>query len=174
VARKVTLGRIIGVFGVQGWVRIASETRPVENILKYRRWWIQHGSAGEFEAKVLQGRRHGGGVAAQISGPDGEPITDRDVAAALIGAELRIDRAKLPKLPAGEYYWVDLLGLEVRNLEGVVLGKVNDMTSNGAQDVMVLKDGELERLIPYVPGPIVKHVDPAAGVIVCDWQPDYG
>ena len=161
------------MFGIQGWVRIHSDTRPVENILKYKRWWLQRDAQEGFEAKLLQGRRHGNGVVAQISGPDGLPVSDRDVAAALMGTAIQIDRAKLPKLPEGEFYWLDLLGLEVKNLEGQPLGKVKDMTSNGAQDVMVLQDGEQERMIPFVSGPIVKNVDRVAGVIICDWQPEF-
>ena len=163
------------MFGVRGWVKIKSDTRPVENILKYRRWWIAHGAG--FETRPLQGRVHGTGVVAEISGADGQAITDRDVAAALLGAEIQVERSALPKLPKGQFYWVDLIGVEVVNTEGVALGKVRDMTSNGAQDVLVLQDGEQEppreRLIPYVPGVIVKNVDLAAGRIVCDWQPEY-
>lgn len=159
------------MFGIQGWVRVHSDTRPVENILDYRRWWLAREPG--YEAKLLGGQIHGNGVVAQISGPDGQAITDRDVAARLIGTEIQVDRAKLPKLAEGEFYWVDLLGLEVRNTEGTALGQVKDMTSNGAQDVMVLKDGERERMIPFVSGPIVKKVDLAAGVIVCDWLPEY-
>lgn len=161
------------MFGVQGWVRIFSDTEPVENILKFKRWQIKRANGEEYEAKLLGGQRHGSGVVALISGPDGQPITDRNMAAALMGSTIQVDRAKLPKLPEGQYYWTDLLGFTVKNLEGQALGKVTDMTSNGAQDVMVLQDGEVERLVPFVNGPIVKSVDPDAGEIVCDWQLDY-
>lgn len=159
------------MFGVRGWVRLQSDARPQDNILKYRRWWIAHGSG--FEAKLLQGQVQGKGVVAQISGPDGLPISDRDQAAALHGAEIQVDRADLPRLPKGQHYWVDLIGLEVRNTEGTALGQVTDMTSNGAQDVLVVGQGGTERLIPFVPGIIVKSVDVDAGLVVCDWHPDY-
>lgn len=156
---------------MRGWVKVVSYSRPVENILTYRRWWLTH--SGGYEATVVQAEVHSNGVVAQISGADGQPITDRDIAATLVGAEIQVYRADMPVPEAGEHYWVDLIGLEVRNLEGVKLGKVTDMTSNGAQDVMVLHDGEQERMIPFVSGPIVKNVDVAAGVVVCDWQPEY-
>lgn len=170
-ARRVTLGRVAGVHGVRGGIKLHSLTRPIDKIFEYRRWWIAHGEG--FEARVLEGRVQGRALVAQISGPDGEPITDRDIAAALLGAEIQVERSALPKLPQGEYYWADLLGLKVESTLGVALGQVEDMTSNGAQDVMVLRDGERRRLIPFVKPHIVKEVDMEAGRIVCDWHPDY-
>jgi len=172
-ARRVTLGHIAGVHGVKGWVRLHSLTRPIENLLRYRRWWITGQGRTEFEAQVVAGHLQGRGLVAQITGADGQPIEDRNLAAALIGTEIQVDRADMPKLPKGRYYWVDLIGLKVENVEGIVLGTVRDMTSNGPQDVLVLEDGEVERLIPFVPQHIVKDVDLAAGRIVCDWQREY-
>ena len=169
---RVTLGRVAGVFGVKGWIRVHSYTRPPENILKYRHWWIA--SRVPFEAKLLGTQAQGGGsLVAQICDAAGQPIEDRDVAAALIGAELQVERAALPKLKPGELYWADLLGLAVENLDGVALGIVTDMTSNGAQDVLVIADGEIERLIPFVRDVIIKQVDVEARRLVCDWQPDW-
>lgn len=131
-------------------------------------------TSGEgYEAKLLQGQVQGSGVVAQITGADGQAITDRDIAQGLRGAAVQVDKSDLPKLPQGEHYWMDLMGLEVRSTEGVSLGKVTNMTSNGAQDVLVVTDGERERLIPFVSGPIVKSVDRDEGRIVCDWHPDY-
>jgi 16S rRNA processing protein RimM len=84
-----------------------------------------------------------------------------------------VDRARLPETPPGEYYWADLIGQVVRNMEGVELGVVEGLTDNGAQDVLVVKQGKVERLIPFVQGPIVKSVDLREKSIVVDWQPDY-
>jgi 16S rRNA processing protein RimM len=170
-ARRVTLGRVAGVHGVRGGIKVYSLTRPIENILNYRRWWITHGAG--FEARVLESEVHARSLVAKITGPDGEPITDRDVAVSLMGAEIQVDRAELPKLKSGEYYWMDLIGLKVENVEGVALGQVEEMTSNGAQDVMILRDGDRQRLIPFVKTYIVKKVDLEAGRIVCEWQPDF-
>lgn len=172
-ARRVTLGRIAGVHGVKGWVKLHSLTRPIENLLRYRRWWITGAGRTEYQAQVLAGQPQGRGLVAQISGVDGQPIEDRTLAASLIGAEIQVERAELPKLPKGRYYWIDLIGLKVENLDGVALGAVTDVTSNGPQDVLVLKDGEIERLIPFVAQHIVKDVDLEAGRIVCDWQREY-
>lgn len=166
----VTLGRVSGVFGVRGWLRIRSDTRPIDNILEYRRWVLK--DAG-YEARVVAGQLQANTIVAQVTGKDGQPITDRDIALQLVGNEIQVARDQLIVLPKGEHYWVDFIGLKVQNAEGVALGEVVDMTSNGAQDVMVLKDGDTERLIPLVHGPIVQRVDLEAGIVVCDWQPDY-
>lgn len=172
--RRLTLGRVAGVYGIKGWVKLHSFTRPVENLLEYRDVWIVRGDATDgFEAKLTEGRIHGGSLVARLTGPDGRVIEDRDVAAALIGCELRVDRSRLPKPDEGEFYWADLVGLAVRNVEGVALGKVESLTHNGAQDVLVVQDGDTERLIPFVQGPIIRSVNLAANEIVADWQPDY-
>lgn len=170
---RVTLGRVAGVYGIKGWVKVHSETRPLTNILRYRRWWIGGEGRQEYRASVLDGHPQGGTVVVQLSTAGGEPISDRDVAASLIGATIQVDREELPKLPQGQYYWVDLLGQRVENKEGIVLGTVTDVTSNGAQDVLVIGDGEVRRMIPFVAPQIVLEVDLAAGRIVCDWQPEY-
>ena len=168
---RLTLGRVAGVFGVRGWIKIHSHTRPIDNLLDYSPWWIA-GREG-FEAQLIEGRVQGRGLVARITGANGEPIDDRDVAASLIGADIPVDRAVLPEPPPGEYYWSDLIGLAVRNMEGTALGVVEGLTDNGAQDVLVVKQEKVERLIPFVQGPIVKSVDLRDKSIVVDWQPDY-
>ena len=168
---RLTLGRVAGVFGVRGWIKVHSHTRPIDNLLDYSPWWIA-GREG-FEAKLIEGRVQGRGLVARITGPDGEPIDDRDVAASLIGADIQVERARLPAPSPGEYYWFDLVGLAVRNEEGTALGVVDGLTSNGAQDVLVVQQDRTQRLIPFVQGPIVKSVDLPGKAIVVDWQPDY-
>jgi 16S rRNA processing protein RimM len=171
-ARRVTLGRVAGVYGIRGWVKLQSYTRPAENLLDYPGCRLQ--TAQGHEAKLIQGRVHGNGLVAQFSDAQGRPIEDRDVAAALIGAEVQVDRSELPEPPAGSYYWSDLLGLEVVSIDGLPLGRVVELMENGAQDVLVLKDAEgLERMIPFVPGPIIQSVDLKTQRIVADWAPDY-
>jgi 16S rRNA processing protein RimM len=168
---RVTLGRIAGVFGVRGWVKLHSYSRPAESILRYPSWWIAHGNG--FTAQVLEGHPQAGGVVARITGADGAAIEDRDVAAALIGSSIEVARSALPKLKKGQFYWVDLIGLEVQSAAGAKLGRIDDMTSNGAQDVMVVRDGETERLIPFVHGAVVQKVDLASRRVVCDWEPEW-
>lgn len=172
-ATRVTLGRVAGVYGVRGWLRIDSQTRPVEKILAYRNWWFRQGGQA-YRVQRLDGRVQGPGVVVQVCDPQGQVIDDRDVAAGLIGATVEVDREDLPPLPAGQFYWVDLIGLKVLNPAGAALGTVTDMTSNGAQDVLVVVDeAGGQRLIPFVRDHIVKEVDLAGGRIVCEWELDY-
>ena len=170
--RRLVLGRVAGVFGIKGWVKLHSYTRPIENLLDYSRWCLVH-QGREVEVEMVEGRIHGTGLVAQIARIGEPPIDDRDVAAGWIGAEILIDRDELPEPEEGQYYWADLVGVTVRNEQGVELGQVDHLTSNGAQDVLVLKQGEVERLIPFVKGPIIKSVDLSQSLIVADWQPDY-
>lgn len=172
-APRVTLGRVAGVYGVRGWLRIDSQTRPAVRILKYKHWTLRQ-EGRSFQTAVIEGRAQGQGVVAQITGEDGQPIEDRDEAARLIGAAIEVGREALPVLPKGQYYWVDLIGLQVVNTSGRGLGVVNDVTSNGAQDVLVVVDeAGVERLIPFVLRHIVKRVEIAEGRIVCAWEADY-
>ncbi|SFF31933.1 16S rRNA processing protein RimM [Fontimonas thermophila] len=171
--RRLTLGRVAGVYGVRGWLRIDSQTRPPTKILDYPRWWLRH-NGQDVEVRKIQGHAHGRGVVAQIEDAAGRVIDDRDAASRLIGAEIAVDREDLPRLPKGQYYWVDLIGLTVVNPSGTLLGTVQDMTSNGVQDVLVVVDeAGVERLIPFVRRHIVKRVELAAGRIICDWELDY-
>jgi 16S rRNA processing protein RimM len=170
-ARRVTLGRIVGVYGIRGWVRIQSYTRPPDNLLGYRHWRIA--AAEPYEARVIEARPQGGGFVAQLSDAAGTPIGDRDIAAKLIGAEIQMERAALPPPPEGSYYWADLIGLGVKSVSGAKLGTVTDVTSNGAQDVLVVEENATRRLIPFVKGPIIRSVSLEAGEIVADWEPDY-
>ncbi|TXH03436.1 MAG: 16S rRNA processing protein RimM [Nevskiaceae bacterium] len=169
--RRVTLGRVAGAYGVKGWLKVHSFTRPEGNLLDYRLWWIAKGQG--YEAKLLEGRVHGRGLVAQISDRDGHAIEDRDLAESLVGAEIQVARDALPPLPEGQFYWCDLIGVRVESQQGDALGLVADVTSNGAQDVLVVKEADTERLIPFVQGPIIKSVDLGAGLIVADWLPEY-
>jgi len=158
----VELGRVVGAFGVRGWIRLRSHTVPPEGILRYRRWNI----AGR-EWQVADGHAQGDTVVAGLAG-----IEDRDAALTLRGEVIGVPRAALPKPKRGEFYWADVLGSEVLSTAGAKLGTLSSVTSNGAQDVMVVT-GERERLIPFVTGPIVKSVDPKAKQIVVEWEPEY-
>ncbi len=173
--RRVTLGRVAGVFGVKGWVKVVSNTRPVENILGYPNWWLgpeQKPDSG-YLAKLGDSRLQPNGIVDKITGHDGKPITDRDVAARLVGHQISVERSELPPAPDGSYYWADLIGLDVISTQGEPLGTVTAIMENGVQDVLVIQDGEAERLIPFVQGPIIVSVDLAVGRLVADWAPDY-
>jgi len=160
-------GQISGVFGVKGWVKVFSYTQPRENILSYSPWFIRKNEKLQ-EVKLIKGQRHGHAVVAALEG-----IEDRDAAMAWVGAEILISRQQLPKPPAGEYYWADLVGLTVKNTEGVFLGAVDHLLETGANDVLVVLDGERERLIPFLQQHTVIDVDLEQRLMIVDWDPDF-
>ena len=162
----IELGRVSGVYGVKGWVRIFSYTSPRDNILKYKRWYLKR--RGEWQAcKLAGGRKHGKGVVAHIEG-----CNDRDQAAELMGSDIAILREQLPKTEPGEYYWSDLQGLRVENVDGIALGRITGLFETGSNDVIVIK-GDRERLVPFLLDDVVKSVDLDAGLMVVDWDPDF-
>lgn len=162
----VVMGRISGLFGVRGWLKIYSDASPREGILDYTPWFIKS-EQGWQARELLAGQRQGKGVVAQLEGCD-----DRDQAAELVGCDIAVLREQLPELAADEFYWTDLQGLKVENLEGVELGQVSHLFETGANDVLVVK-GERERLIPYIWGEAVRSVDLQAGLMVVDWDADF-
>jgi 16S rRNA processing protein RimM len=165
-AETVVLGRIVGVFGVRGWVKVFSHTEPRDNILTYSPWLVREG--GSWKAlRLLDGKPHGKGMIALLEG-----CTDRDRAALLLGCDIAVERERLPRLEQDDYYWSDLEGLRVRTLEGEELGVVSHLFETGANDVMVVA-GEREHLIPYLWHRVVKQVDLEAGLILVDWDPDF-
>lgn len=116
---------------------------------------------------VIAGGQHGKSIIAKLDG-----IDTREQAAGLVGQEIFIERAELPELPENQYYWVDLVGLQVFTMEGDSLGVVDSLLETGAHDVLVV-GGERERLIPFVPDTFVKSVDMAKGRILVAWDPDF-
>ncbi len=165
--RLLTVGRIVGIHGVEGWVKLESWTEPRLRIFSYRPWRLTL-AGSEFEVAAAQGHEQGKGMVARLPGYD-----DRDAAAKLIGATIQVPRSALPKPRRGEYYWSDLEGLAVVNVDGVDFGKVSHLFSTGANDVLVVQDGIRERLIPFVTGQFVKEVDLKAGRITVDWDPEF-
>ena len=174
------MGRIAGPFGVQGWVKVFPYTEDVESLLDYPVWWLRKdedadedadAGAGKWrEVKVAECRLHGKLLAAAL-----EQCTDRTAAVGLKGMQVAIPRSQLPKLSkSGKdgYYWADLIGLEVVNLQGEELGKVTGLLETGANDVLQVQTEEKERLIPFV-GAVMVKVDLQACRITVDWGVDY-
>lgn len=158
----VVLGRVTGLYGVRGWVKVFSETEPRENILRYAPWYV-----GDELREVAEGRRHGKGLVARLEG-----CGDRDAAAALIGREIAIRRDQLPPPSPNEFYWADLEGLAVRTLDGQSLGAVSHLFATGANDVLVVR-GDRERLLPFVWEQVIHEVDFDARLIRVDWDPEF-
>ncbi|WP_036306327.1 ribosome maturation factor RimM [Methyloglobulus morosus] len=162
----IQVGKISGVFGVKGWVKVFSYTEPRDNILNYKKWLLKKGDQ-TLLVKPIDGQIQGKGVIAQIDG-----ITDRDEAVALMGWDVHIRHEDLPAPEEGEYYWTDLIGLDVENLEGFQLGKVDSLIETGANDVLVVK-GERELAVPFLQGQTVKSIDLATGKMIVDWDADF-
>lgn len=163
---QVTVGKISGIYGVSGWVKILSYTRPITNIFSYSPWLIRRGEQQE-PMELLEGREHGKGLVARLKNLD-----DRDIARSLIGKEIAVYRQQMPALPQGEYYWCDLLELDAVNQAGVYLGKVTEILETGANDVLVI-EGERRHLVPLIMKNYVTEIDLDAGRITVDWDPEY-
>ena len=163
---RVVVGKIVGLYGVQGWVKLFSHTDPKENIFSYTPWLVQMG--GEWRlTKVLSGRTQGKGLVVQLEG-----CADREQARLFVGAEVAIVKSQLSKPADGEYYWADLIGLQVVNQDGQLLGRVDHLLDTGANDVLVVQGGR-ERLIPFVRGQYVHEIDLVEGTMKVDWDPEF-
>ncbi|MBZ4193824.1 MAG: ribosome maturation factor RimM [Candidatus Contendobacter sp.] len=162
----VVLGRVSGLFGLEGWVRIFSHTDPRVGIIRYQPVFLQQ--QGQWREVIIEaGRAHGEGVVLKFAGCD-----NRDQAIALMQTHIAVRRAQLPPLNPGEYYWTDLHGLRVITLNGVDLGAVASLFATGANDVMVVR-GERERLLPFVRGQVVVEINLEQGLVRVDWDPDF-
>ncbi len=186
----IVLGQISGIYGVHGWVKIHSYTEPRENILNYTPWQICLG--GQWRpVTVLDGRSQGKGVIAHLEGWD-----TPEIARVLLAVDIAIPREQLPTPHKGEYYWSDLIGLQVITVDDTALGTVDSLMETGANDVLVVqaphreeqvspeagcrkrqggadKDvGGKKHLIPFIDGVIVS-VDLNAKVLRVDWDVNY-
>jgi 16S rRNA processing protein RimM len=162
----INVGKISGVFGIKGWVKVFSFTDPRENILNYSPWLLKKGSETR-QVAVTDGSLHGKAVVAQLEG-----VNDRDLAAGLIGWGIFITHDQLPAATEGEYYWSDLIGLKVETIEGVQLGEVGSLLETGANDVIIVQ-GERERAIPFLQGQTIINIDLDAGIMTVDWDPEF-
>ncbi|WP_431854120.1 ribosome maturation factor RimM [Azospirillum sp.] len=176
-ADAVEVGRIADAWGIKGWFKVLPHSASPEALFSSRRWYLLPSERGPkaFTGPVLlrirEAKEHSDSVVATA-----QEVDDRTGAEALKGARVFVARSSFPTPGEDEYYWVDLIGLEVVNREGVALGQVRDLLSTGPQTVLVIEyqaDGQpAERMIPFVSA-YVDSVDLAARRIIVDWQPDY-
>jgi 16S rRNA processing protein RimM len=170
------VGYVSGAYGVTGSIRVTPFSSDADALLNVKTWWLD--KPGLRAVTVRTAKLHGGDVVAQLVG-----VVGRDASEALKGAAVTIPRSQFPELSADEFYWSDLIGLDVVNLQGEALGRVTDMMDNGAQSILRIQpvaevsdaaaDAKAEeRLIPYV-DQFVKTVDLAAKKITVDWGLDY-
>jgi len=164
----VTLGKVIGFFGVRGWVKVHSDTEPRENIVTYPRWWL--GSENQRTVvDVKNGKRSGKNVVAKLAG-----IETREQAEAFLGKEIAVPRSSLPALSEDEFYWTDLVGCEVIDLNGSIIGTVERLFETGANEVIVARSAEGEEvLIPWIRPSVVTSVDLTLRRITVDWDPGF-
>jgi 16S rRNA processing protein RimM len=176
-ADAIEVGRIADAWGIKGWFKVLPHSASPEALFSSRRWYLlpsERGAktfSGTVLLRVREAKEHSDTVVASA-----HEVDDRDTAEALKGARIFIPRSSFPTADPDEYYWVDLIGLEVVNREGVALGQVKELLSTGPQTVLVMEypeDGKtLERMIPFVSA-YVDTVDLAGRRITVDWQPDY-
>jgi 16S rRNA processing protein RimM len=178
----IEVGRIADAWGIKGWFKVFPYSADPEALFSSRRWYLlpaEKGArtfSGTLLLRVREAKDHSGTVVASAHEVDG-----RDAAEALRGARIFIARQNFPTAATDEYYWVDLIGLDVRNREGVVLGQVKELLTTGPQTVLVITEegvdaagapNTVERMIPFVAA-FVDGVDLPGKLITVDWQPDY-
>ena len=172
----VTLGKITAVYGIKGWVKVYSHTDPMTNILDYKHWILDH-NGRQQTIEVDQGRRQAKGLVAHIAGCD-----DRDIARQYCGAEIKVHASELPEAADDEIYWHELEGLNVITRsdagEDLLLGRVSHLMETGANDVLVIRPcrgsiDKSERLVPWLVDQVIVEVNPEAGFIRIDWDPEF-
>ncbi len=182
VTSGLVAGKITAVYGVKGWVKVHSYTSPPEGLFKYSHWDLQgvldNVSTGRtlLPYELIDYRAHGKGFVAQLKGVD-----DRDQASLLCLKEIRVEMGELPLLPEGDYYWQQLIGLNVFTTQGkkpLLLGTITRLFETGANDVFEVApcEGSIDkrsRLLPYVPGIHVTKVDLASGEMIVDWDSEF-
>ena len=167
----IVLGRIVAPFGVKGWVKVHPFGDDPLSWREMPQWWLADKAEAPDEAwqpvKLAGFREHGAGLIASFEG-----VTDRSGAEALQGRYIAAPREAMPGTSDDEYYWGDLVGLSVVNQSGESLGTVETLMSTGAHDVLQVRDGDEERLIPFVAA-YVLNVDLPSRTIRVDWQKDW-
>lgn len=165
----IIVGRIVGVHGIRGQVKVHSDCRPRESLFQYRQFTARQHGRPDIALQLLRGQHSGKGMVAAFAG-----INDRDQALALGGYTLYISRDQLPAARDGEYYWADLIGLRVENRQGTTLGHVAELFETGANDILVVKDDNgAEILIPFVQPRYVEAIDLENGVMRVDWESEW-
>jgi 16S rRNA processing protein RimM len=176
-ADAIEVGRIHDAWGVKGWFKVLPHSADPQALFSSKRWYLQppdkgpQAFAGTVLLRVREAKEHSDSIVARV-----DAVEDRNTAELLRGARIFVPRSSFPTASEHEYYWVDLIGLEVVNREGVVLGRVKDLMATGPQTVLVVaceEDGKAqERMLPFVSA-YVDDVDLRARRITVDWQLDY-
>jgi 16S rRNA processing protein RimM len=176
-ADAIEVGRIADAWGIKGWFKVLTYSNSPEALFSSKQWFLLPAEkgpktfSGTVKLAIKEAKEHSDTVVACA-----HEVLDRNAAEALRGARIFVGRSSFPSAGKDEYYWVDLIGLDVVNREDVALGQVKELLSTGAQTVLVMdceQDGKPhERMIPFV-ATYVDDVDLTARRIRVDWQPDY-
>jgi 16S rRNA processing protein RimM len=167
----IVMGRVLGPFGVKGWIKVQTFTGEPDSLGRFGEWWL--GEADGWKPVIVQDWEvHAGHMVAKLA-----EYADREEAAALRGREIAVPRDRLPPAAEGEFYQADLVGLQVINRSDERLGAIERIFSNGAHAIMAVRRGEegaagAERLIPFIPQ-VVDKVDVTAGEVRVDWGADW-
>jgi 16S rRNA processing protein RimM len=159
------MGRIVAPFGVKGWVKLKVFTETPDGLLSYPVWWLATAN-GWQKYEVAEAEFHAKGLVVRLEG-----VVDRTGAEVLSGIDVGVPREAFPEPEADQFYWADLIGLDVVNRQDEALGKIEELLETGANDVLVVR-GDRERLIPYIASTIVA-VDLQSRRVVVDWDLDY-
>lgn len=168
----IEVGTVIEAYGIKGALKVRPFSDDPVGLLAAKEIWLQSPkiSSGLKEYSVYKSRMHSGSVLLDLVG-----LTDRDIALSYKSAVVLVSRASFPTLEEDEFYWTDLIGLPVENLQHETLGHIKELLSNGPQTVMVIEQGDAQYLIPFVEVYVheVQIFDKSTAKIVVDWQKDW-
>jgi 16S rRNA processing protein RimM len=164
--RRIEVGRLGAAHGVRGWLRVQSFTDPPQRLFEWPRWLLQNESGATREVTVVESRPQGNGWIAKLAG-----IEERDAASRLAGQMVLVAREELPPTQGREFYRADLLGFEVRNVEGAVLGVVDHFVDTPGNPVMVIR-GVREYLVP-VTAQHLRQIAASERMLIVDWPEDF-
>jgi 16S rRNA processing protein RimM len=162
----VVMGKVLVPYGVSGWLKVYSFTEKLESFLIYKKLFLSKDEKNWLEIKVKEIKVHGKTIIAKFS-----EIADRTQAENYKNYLIGVPKSYLPQLKEDQYYWNDLIGFEVLNLQDVSFGLVDRYIETGANDVIVVK-GDKERLIPYTSMTVLK-IDTIKDKIIVDWDEDF-
>jgi len=163
----VVMGRVVAAQGLLGWIKVQAFTQHLDALIDHKIWHLGNDTHPWREFKVVECKPHTKVLVAKLEG-----ITDRTAAENCKGLLIAVPRSSLPKADDDEHYWSDLIGMNVINLEGELLGKVEQLQDMGANDILCVRNDKTEILIPYL-AHVVQQVSLEEKIIRVDWQADY-
>ncbi|MDD2810408.1 ribosome maturation factor RimM [Rhodoferax sp.] len=176
-ADAVEVGRILDAWGIKGWFKVLPYSATPEALFSCKLWYLLPTEKGVptftgcGSLQIIESKYHSDTIVACA-----QSVIDRAVADSLRGARIFIPKSSFPAVSPDEYYWVDLIGLEVTNREGQSLGHVTELLSTGPQTVLVIEDSApdkpTQRMIPFV-AHYIDEVSVSQRRIRVDWQLDY-